>query len=153
MAFRILLNSTVTPMGEDMESRVISFLVRIGYLPVNRAVELHKKSVPYRLFMDCFVRRRERLWEVEALEAFLGTTRATLYRHLNRLKALGIIEEASLTSEDTGYIHKGYRLRFGNLSRAWNFTEALMDGVIKQYRKEVDWIQEEIELLKPEEEE
>ena len=146
MTFRILLNSTVTPLGDDIEGRVISFLVRIGYLPENRTIENYKESVPYKLFMDCFVRRREKLWEVEALESYLGTSRATLYRHLNRLKSLGIIEETTLNSEDTGNIHKGYKLRFGNLSWAWNFTEAFMEGIIKQYRKEVDKIQEMIEM-------
>ncbi len=69
-------------------------------------------------------------------------TRATVYRHLNRLKSLDLVEESPINSEETGYVHKGYKLRFGNLSRAWNFVEAHMEMTIEQYRRSVDSIQE-----------
>ncbi len=145
MAFRIVLNSTWEPMGDELENQVISFLTRIGYLPENRTKEAILKSVPYRLFMDCFIKRRNKLWEIDELESFLKTTRATVYRHLNRLKSMNLLEETSFNSEDTGYIHKGYRLRFSNLSRAWNVVEKHMTTVIEQYRKAVDSIQERLD--------
>ena len=142
MAFQIVLNSAITPLGDDLESRVISFLMRIGYISENKTREAVLKSVPYRLFMECFIRRRNKLWEIDELESFLKATRATVYRHLNRLKSLDLVEESPINSEETGYVHKGYRLRFGNLSRAWNFVEAHMEMTIEQYRKSVESIQE-----------
>ncbi len=155
MAFQIVLNSTSEPMGDDLENQVISFLIRIGYLPDNRTREAILSSIPYRLFMDCFIKRRSKLWEIDQLESFLGTTRATVYRHLNKLKSMNLVEDISFTSEDTGYLHKGYRLRYGNLSRAWNVVEINMTNVIEQYRKSVDRIQEklniDIEVLEEEE--
>ena len=142
MAFQIVLNSAITPLGDDLESRVISFLMRIGYISENKTREAVLKSVPYRLFMECFIKRRNKLWEIDELESFLKATRATVYRHLNRLKSLDLVEESPINSEETGYVHKGYKLRFGNLSRAWNFVEAHMEMTIEQYRRSVDGIQE-----------
>jgi len=142
MAFHIVLNSASTPLGDDLESQLISFLMRIGYLSENKTREAIRKSVPFKLFMECFVKRRSKLWEIDELEAFLKTTRATVYRHLNKLKSLDLVEETPFNSEDTGYVHKGYRLRFSNLSRAWNFVEAHMEMTIEQYREAVDRIQE-----------
>lgn len=142
MAFQIVLNSASIPLGDDLESKVISFLMRIGYMSENRTREAILKSVPYRLFMECFIKRRNKLWEIDELESFLGATRATVYRHLNKLKSLDLVEEIPFNSKETGYIHKGYRLRFSNISRAWNFVEAHMEMTIEQYRKAVDSIQE-----------
>ena len=142
MAFEIVLNASSIPPGDDLESKVISFLTRIGYLPGNRTREATLASVPYRLFMECFLRRGDRFWEVEDLESFLGVTRATVYRHLNKLKSLDLVGESPVNSEETGYIHKGYRLRLGNLSRAWNVVEEHMKFTMEQYRLAVDAIQE-----------
>lgn len=145
MAFQIELNSTNYPMGDDLESQVISFLMRIGYISENKTRDAVVKSVPFRLFMDCFLKRRNKHWEIDELESYLGATRATVYRHLNKLKSLDIVEEVPFNSEDTGYVHKGYRLRFSNLSRAWNFVEAHMEMTIEQYRKSVDRIQDRLQ--------
>jgi hypothetical protein len=142
MAFQIVLNSSSIPLGDDLESRVISFLMRVGYLSETRTRESILGSVPYRLFMECFLKRKDKLWEIDEMESFLGATRATVYRHLNKLKSLDLVEESPFTSEDTGYVHKGYKLRFGNLSRAWNFVEAHMQVTMEQYRTAVDGIQE-----------
>jgi len=144
MAFQIVLKSASVPIGDDLESQLISFLVRIGYLPENRAKETIIESVPYKLFLNCFLKRKDKLWEIDDMESFLGVTRATVYRHLNKLKSLDLVEEVPFPSKDTGYIHKGYRLRFSNLSRAWNFVEAHMEMVMEQYRKNVDSIQERV---------
>jgi len=145
MAFQIELNSASIPLGDDLESQVISFLMRIGYISENKTREAIIKSVPFRLFMDCFLRRRNKHWEIDELESFLGATRATVYRHLNKLKSMDIIEENPFNSPETGYIHKGYRLRFSKLSRAWMFVEEHMKMTMKQYRKAVDSIQETLD--------
>lgn len=142
MAFQIVLNSAWEPLGDSLESQVISFLKRIGYISENKTLEAVKKSVPFRLFMECFIKRRTKLWEIDEMETFLNATRATIYRHLNKLKSLDIVQEVPFNSKETGYIHKGYRLYYGDISRAWNFVEQHMDHTMKEYRESVNRIQE-----------
>jgi len=78
---------------------------------------------------------------VEDLAVALGTTKATIYRHINKLKGFDILEE--MTVEDSeGKPRKGYRIRYGNLSKAWNFTEAHVNVAMENYRKTVDHLQE-----------
>ncbi len=45
MAFQIVLNSAMIPMGDNLESQAISFLVRIGYFSENKkGSKVRKKS-------------------------------------------------------------------------------------------------------------
>jgi hypothetical protein len=44
--------------------------------------------------------------------------------------------------DSEGNSRKGYRIRYGNLSKAWNFTEAHVTVAMENYRKTVDHLQE-----------
>ncbi len=121
----------------DPDEALREFLHLVGYL---REDDSSPGSVAYRLVRECFLRTPDRPWTVEELLATLRTTRPTLYRHLNRLKDLDVIEESSLGKE-AGTARKGYKLRYGNLARAWDFTEANIENVLKRYREAVDRIQ------------
>ena len=66
---------------------------------------------------------------------YLETTKPTLYRHLNRLKGLEIIQEVQLGKE------KGYVMRYNSLSLAWNFVESNVKMAMDNYRKRVDNLQ------------
>ncbi len=44
-------------------------------------------------------------------------------------------------NQDSEGARKGYGLRFGNLSRAWEVAEANAGAVLKSYREEIDNIQ------------
>jgi predicted transcriptional regulator len=110
----------------------------IGYLPKGYDPKTEAKdvqdSVPYRMFTDCFIRNMKRAWTVEDLADKLKTTKPTIYRHLNKLKSIDILEEVDV--DKSGERKKGYRIRYGDLSKAWNFTEAnvemAMDSTEKQ---------------------
>jgi predicted ArsR family transcriptional regulator len=138
MPFEIILRYT-PPFNAytDPDEALQEFLRLIGYL---REEDATRDSVAYRLVRECFTKNSGRAWTIEEMTAVLGTTKPTLYRHLNRLKALDVLEEAPLDKE-VGKARKGYRLRYGNLARAWDFTEANIGNALKRYREAVDHIQ------------
>ncbi|MCK5547403.1 MAG: helix-turn-helix transcriptional regulator [Thermoplasmata archaeon] len=118
------------------------FLTHIGYLPKGyeprTSANSVKESVPFRLFFDCFLGRMDKVWTIEQLAHRLKTTKPTIYRHINKLKSIDLLEEAS--SSDKGN-RKGYRIRYGNLTKAWNFVESHVEITMENYRKSIDHIQ------------
>lgn len=139
---RVVSNTPMTPVP-DVETVAVQFFTQVGYLPSGgEAVENVRESVPYRLVVDCFMMRPEKSWTVEELTAHLNTSRPTVYRHLNKLKALDLLEEASVRSEVEGAGRKTYRVRYGNLAKAWNFVEANVKVAMENYRKTVDHLHE-----------
>jgi predicted ArsR family transcriptional regulator len=83
----------------------------------------------------------DKAWVVEDLAVALGTTKATIYRHINKLKGFDLLEEMNVEDSE-GKSRKGYRIRYGNLGKAWNFTEAHINVAMENYRKTVDHLQE-----------
>ncbi len=129
----------LTPMVHErnLDYVLLTFLSSIGYMPrvdPQRDFERAIKSVPYRLFKECFLLHPDREWSVEELLAYLDTTRTTLYRHLNKLKSLDILDERQ------DGMNKMYRLRYGDLARAWNFVEANVKLAMENYRMMVEHI-------------
>ncbi|MCD6276114.1 MAG: helix-turn-helix transcriptional regulator [Thermoplasmata archaeon] len=129
----------VNPMKHEKNLDVVllTFLSSIGYMPridPQRDFEMAIKSVPYLLFKECFLERGERWWSIEELLAYLHTTRPTLYRHLNKLKSLDLLEE-----KQEG-MNKKYRLRYGDIAKAWTFVEANVNLAMQNYRIMVEHI-------------
>ncbi|MCL2712815.1 MAG: helix-turn-helix domain-containing protein [Methanomassiliicoccaceae archaeon] len=128
-----------TPMSGVDEIDVVAetFLTQIGYIPKGYDPKTGtsdiRQSVPYRLFMDFFMRRITKAWTVEELAALLGTTKPTVYRHINKLKSMDILESTDV--EYDGQVRKGYRIRYGDLVKAWSFTEANVNMAMENYRK------------------
>ena len=149
MSFEIsvVTNTPLTPC-DDLDEACTIFLTQIGYLPKGYeprtgASEL-KDSVPFRMFVDCFLKRADKVWLVEELAHELGTSKPTIYRHINKLKSLDILDFTQVeVSEDT--TKKGYRIRYDNLAKAWNFVEAHVGVAMENYRKSADHIQELVE--------
>ena len=116
------------------------FLTQIGYIPKGYDPKTEAKSVresvPYRLFVECFLGRADKGWTVEQLATKLRTTKATIYRHINKLKEMDLLDEVNVN--ERGTIRKGYRIRYGNLSKAWNFVESNVEIAMENYRKTVD---------------
>src|SRR2546426_501520 len=96
-------------------------------------------SVPYRLFVECLLGRLVKGWTVEQLAAKLKTTKATIYRHINKLKEMDLLDEVNVTERSS--VRKGYRIRYGNLSKAWNFVESNVEIAMENYRKTVDHLE------------
>lgn len=139
---QVVSNTPLSSVG-DIDVVAETFLIQIGYIPKGydpktSATEI-KDSVPYRLFMDYFMGNMSKAWTVEELAALLSTTKPTIYRHINKLKSLDILE--SMDVEFDGQVRKGYCIRFGDLAKAWNFTEANVNMAMENYRKTVTHFQ------------
>jgi len=143
MTFEIIVtDSTPLTSVDDAEEVAARLLRQVGYFPRSydsaASTEALKLSIPFRLFMGCFMKRQDKVWKVDDLAIALDTTKPTVYRHINKLKALDLLEE--MPTEQDG--NKGYRIRYGDLSKAWNFTEAHVEVAVQNYRKSVDHLQE-----------
>ncbi|HOE52512.1 MAG TPA: helix-turn-helix domain-containing protein [Methanomassiliicoccales archaeon] len=138
----VMSNTPLTPI-EDLQEASLQFLKQIGYISKGydpkTEVDNIQESIPYRLFTECFLGNMHRVWAVEELSAYLGTTKPTVYRHLNKLKAIDILEDVSIDMD--GQRKKGYRIRYGDLSKAWSFTEANVELAMQSYRKTVEHLQ------------
>lgn len=123
-----------TPMTGESDPRRLTreFLAQIGYLAPNS-----DGSIPFRLFYDAFLLHPEKPWTVEGLESFLDTSRPTVYRHLNKLKGIDLLEETTI-EDQAGATRKAYRLRYGDLAKAWNFVEAHLRVAVENYGKTVE---------------
>ena len=134
-----------TPMSAVSDPNLIaeSFLINIGYIPKGydpkTSATSIRDSVPYRLFMDFFMKYQDRAWSVEELPYLLETSKPTIYRHINKLKSLDLLE--SLDVEYDGDMRKGYRIRYGDLSKAWSFTRSNVELAMQNYTATVDHFQ------------
>jgi predicted transcriptional regulator len=138
----VVSNTPLTGL-EELDRVALVFLQQVGYIsrgydPKTDADDV-QDSVPYRLFTDCFVKNMNRPWTVEEMAVHLGTTKPTIYRHLNKLKGFDILEEVEV--ERGGSRKKGYRIRYGDLGKAWSFTEANVEMAMASYRKTVEHLQ------------
>ena len=143
MAFEIVVvsNTPLTP-HDDLDDVAVRFLRQVGYLDRGADDEASMRgSVAYKLFRDCFLLRPDKTWTVEELISALETSRPTIYRHLNKLKALDILEESSQRDDPEQNSRKTYRLRYGNLSKAWNFVDANVKIAMENYRKSAEHLQ------------
>jgi len=89
------------------------FLTQIGYIPKGYDPKTDassvRDSVPYRLFVECLLGRMDKGWTVEQLAPKLKTTKATIYRHINKLKETDLLDDVN--ANDRGPVHKAYRVR------------------------------------------
>ena len=148
MPFELALrySTPLTPIP-DLEEVLREFLRMIGYLPEGEEGRGSEgpvaQSLAYRLVHDCLLRDPSRPWYVDELTAVLKTSKPTVYRHINKLKALDLLEEVGGAADGKG--RKGYRLRYGNFARAWDFTEANAQNALRRYRETVNHLQGLIE--------
>ncbi len=138
MGFEIIVKDNTAIVTEtDIEKVSKRFLTQIGYI-----VKGASPDVPLKLFLNCFIKRPDKAWLVDELAFELKTSRPTVYRHLNKLKGYDLLEDVQTGEAQR---KKAYRLRYSNLSKAWNFTEAHINVAVENYRKTVEHLQELIE--------
>jgi predicted transcriptional regulator len=148
MPFELALrySTPLTPIA-DLDEVLREFLRLVGYLPEGEEGRGSEgpvaQSLAYRLVRDCLLKDASRAWYVDELTAVLKTSKPTVYRHVNKLKALDLLEEVGGAADGKG--RKGYRLRYGNLARAWDFTEANAQNALRRYRETVNHLQTLVE--------
>jgi DNA-binding transcriptional ArsR family regulator len=124
--------------GSSEDAHLRDLLLAIGYLSPGRAPEGGgdaEGSVAWRLFCECMVRRPDRSWRVEELMAKLGASKPTVYRHLRKLEAMDLLERVPIGDGPGASI--GLRLRYGDLTWAWNLTEEHARASLGAYRETV----------------
>ena len=124
-------------LDTDLDKTIAYFLSDIGYIPrlsPDTDYSQIAESAYFRLFKECFLLNPQRYWTGDELMAYLKTSRTTLYRHLNKLKAMDILEEIQVGKT------KKYRMRSGDLLRAWSWVEINMKMAMENYRKTVEHI-------------
>jgi len=150
MPFELALrySTPLTPIA-DLDEVLREFLRMVGYLPDGEEGRGSEgpigQSIAYRLVHDCLLRDPARPWYTEELAAVLKTSKPSVYRHINKLKSLDLLEEVAGTADGKG--RKGYRLRYGNLARAWDFTEANAQNALRRYRETVNHLQTLVERM------
>ena len=136
---RVVRNNPL--MGvENIDAVVKEFLKQIDYLP-----EAFEDDAGFHLFRDCFLEYPDKPWTIDELLTVLDTNRATLYRYLNKLKGLDILDEVPIpidqqTPNPSRKTKKGYRFRFSSLSLAWALVESHTNVAMQNYRLTVDHI-------------
>ncbi len=124
-------------LDTDLDRTIAYFLSDIGYIPrlsPDTDYSQIAESAYFRLFKECFLLNPQRYWTGDELMAYLKTSRTTLYRHLNKLKAMDLLEEIQEGKT------KKYRMRSGDLLRAWSWVEINMKMAMENYRKTVEHI-------------
>lgn len=151
MAFEMQVVSHAPLTGEADPERLAKLLFSmIGYT----ARKGPDHGISFKLFYDCFLLHPTKEWTVEELAAACGTTMPSIYRHLNKLKDFDIVEDlyierpvadaAEANGEDGVEVvdrKRAFRLRYGDLGKAWNFAEAHFHLAIENYRKSVDHLE------------
>ncbi|UCH90315.1 MAG: helix-turn-helix transcriptional regulator [Thermoplasmata archaeon] len=138
-----IVNNLPLTGEKDLTNATREFLYQIGYLSKGS-----DPDIPEKMFIECFLSRSDKAWLVDELAAVLNTSRPTVYRHLNKLKGLDLLEEVEQENEETGQVKKAYKLRYSNISKAWKFVEANVELAMENYRKTIDHLQELIEQNK-----
>ncbi len=150
MPFELSLrySTPLTPLT-DVDEVLREFLRLVGYLPEGEDGRGSEgpiaSSLAYRLVRECLLKDPTRAWYVDELTALLKTSKPTVYRHINKLKSLDLLEEVGGIADGKG--RKGYRLRYGNLARAWDFTEANAQNALRRYRETVNHLQELVDRM------
>jgi predicted transcriptional regulator len=141
MGFEMQVVSNTPLVGEDDPEVVAKkFFEQIGYLSKGA-----DPDIPYKLFADFFLKHPTKAWYVDEISTTLSTSKPTVYRHLNKLKGFDILEEIQVFDENTKQNKKAYRLRYGNIQKAWNFVEAHLKVAIENYSKTVEHLQKLME--------
>lgn len=136
MAFEMQVVSHA-PLTSETDPRRLArlFLGMIGYT-AKRGPE---HGIAFRILYDSFFMHPDKLWTVEELAAVCETTMPSVYRHLNKLKDFDLIEDTYADVE--GERKRAFRLRYGDLSKAWNFPESHFLLAVQSYRKTVDHLE------------
>lgn len=137
MAFEMQVVSHAPLVGEEDPQRLARlFFQMIGYT----ARKGPDHGISFKVFYDCFLMHPDKDWTVDELAVAAGTTMPSVYRHLNKLKDLDLIEDRHI--DVGGERKRAFRLRYGDLSKAWNFVEAHFQLAMENYRKSVDHLEQ-----------
>ena len=139
MEFEIRVANVSPPLHEEDYKKVAEkFLKSIGYMKENDDAN----SISFKLF-ELFLIHPTRKWSVDELIMELKATKSTIYRHLNKLKSMDILQEEKIGEGNK--VKKSYSLRYGNIAKAWSFVEAHVKVAMENYSETVSHLQKLLE--------
>ncbi|UCC93092.1 MAG: helix-turn-helix transcriptional regulator [Thermoplasmata archaeon] len=142
----VLTERSPLPSSADHQARLVDMMEAIGYLTpwsTPRSGGDIGENLAYRLLKDCLMDRPDRSWTMRELMAVLETSKPTLYRHLKKLEALDLLERG--LRGESPRSSKAFRIRYGDLSKAWNFTEEHARQSLRSYRQTVEHLEKLME--------
>ena len=128
--------------ASDPGARLVDMMEAIGYLTpwsTPKGGGDPGENLAYRLLKDCLMDRPDRTWTMRELMAVLDTSKPTLYRHLKKLEALDLLERG--LRGESPRSSKAFRIRYGDMSKAWNFTEEHAKQSLRAYRQTVEHLE------------
>lgn len=150
--FALRIRSGHYKLGGELNDLLLKFLLDMDYLAEQGPGEEDpRRNIAFRMFRECFLDRPDRYWDVDELKAKLDTTRPTIYRHLNRLEAMGLMERKAVG--ETVPPKRAHRIRYGDIGKAWNFVEEYAKVAMQGYRLTVDHLDSLVRTERPVEEE
>jgi len=136
-SFALRIRSGRYELAGELDDLLLQFLQDLDYIAEQGPGEEDPHmNIAFRMFRECFLDRPDRFWDVDELKTKLDTTRPTIYRHLNRLEAMGLMERKAVGESVPP--KRAHRIRYGSLGRAWNFVEEYAKVAIDGYRLTVD---------------
>ena len=143
ISFRLVLSERASlPPEADAGTRLVDTMEAMGYLTPwsgPRTGGGLEDNLAYKLLKDCLMDRPDRTWTMRELIAVLDTSKPTLYRHLKKLEALDLMERG--LRGESPRSSKAFRIRYGDLSKAWNFTEEHARQSLRAYRETVEHLE------------
>jgi len=143
ITFRLEVSErTAVAADADATARLVDAMEAMGYLTPwsgPRDGTSIEGNLAFRLLKECLMDRPDRSWTMRELMAVLETSKPTLYRHLKKLEALDLMERG--LRGESPRSSKAFRIRYGDLSKAWNFTEEHARQSLRAYRETVEHLE------------
>ncbi len=125
MTFDITLSGTPLELDLEREDLQMNFLRATGVIPYRSSGGEEPGSIPqYQIFKDFLLRGGG---DVKEMSSAMGTTLATIYRHLKKFEYLDIIEYIDVEKKHIA------RIRYDSLPVAWKFTELHVNTLAEMY--------------------
>jgi predicted transcriptional regulator len=153
MTFEIIIKDTPVEKSNNIDDMLLDFLYMIGMISKYDKINKNKNTIPFKLFRDHFLVLPNKIWQVSDLAQSMHTSKPTIYRYINKLKEMDIIQEEIIeTTQELkkGAKRKGYKIRFGNLYQAWGLVDARLKIILKNYEEITKYIQNIIDTSQTE---
>ena len=150
ISFRLPLTEMGPPARDvNAGTHLTELLKTVGYLTpwsLKGDEADTEQGLAHRLFKECLLDRPSRTWTMRELMAVLDTSKPTLYRNLKKLEALDLMERG--LRGESPRSSKAFRIRYGDLSKAWNFTEEHARQSLRAYRETVEHLEALLEEVR-----
>ncbi len=127
---------TLERQRRKLRQCTVGWLEQLGYLDARGTGGPLARSMAFRLFWDCLLPQPQVPSSHEALASKLHTSKPSVGRHLHTLESMMLIERVTLDGQSRPPT-KGYRIRYGDLRKAWQLSEAHAHVAMQSYKENI----------------